>query len=106
VTHLFENAKYNLERGSTHCGKYCCLLTNKILSFLVVFMVKGKIMHTAEMYEKVANIIPAAELQKLSHKQTDTLEELLAELLNVHEGDIEDITHDEIEEAFRKVKKF
>ena len=68
-------------------------------------MVKGKIMHTAEMYEKVANIIPAAELQKLSHKQTDTLEELLAELLNVHEGDIEDITYDEIDEAFRKTKK-
>lgn len=62
-------------------------------------------MHTAEMYEKVANIIPAVELQKLSHKQTDTLEELLAELLNVHEGDIEDITYDEIDEAFRKAKK-
>ena len=63
-------------------------------------------MHTAKVYEKVANIIPADELRGLSHGQTDALEELLAELLNIHDGDIEEITYDEIDEAFRKAKTF
>ena len=63
-------------------------------------------MHTAKVYEKVANIIPADELRGLSHRQTDALEELLAELLNIHDGDIEEITYDDIEEAFRKAKAF
>ena len=30
-------------------------------------------MHTAKVYEKVANIIPADELRGLSHGQTDAL---------------------------------
>ena len=63
-------------------------------------------MHTAKVYEKVANIIPVDELRGLSHGQTDALEELLAELLNIHDGDIEEITYDEIDEAFRKAKTF
>ena len=63
-------------------------------------------MHTAKVYEKVANIIPADELRSLSHRQTDALEELLAELLNIHDGDIEEITYDDIDEAFRKAKAF
>ena len=63
-------------------------------------------MHTAKVYEKVANIIPADELMGLSHRQTDALEELLAELLNIHDGDIEEITYDDIDDAFRKANAF
>ena len=56
------------------------------------------------LYEKVANTISQANLSKLSRRQTDWLEEELSRLSAEKQGDLDEISYDEILIAFDRAK--
>ena len=53
-------------------------------------------MLTHRLYEKVANTISQANLSKLSRSQTDRLEEELSILSAEKQGDIDEISYNDI----------
>ena len=55
-----------------------------------------------KLYEKLANIISQAALNKLSDLQVETLEEELSKLVNEKKGEIEEITYDNLMSAWDK----
>ena len=55
-----------------------------------------------KLYEKLANIISQAALNKLSDLQVETLEEELSKLVNKKKGEIEEITYDDLMSAWDK----
>ena len=55
-----------------------------------------------KLYEKLANIISQAALNKLSDLQVETLEEELSKLVNEKKGEIEQITYDDLMSAWDK----
>jgi hypothetical protein len=55
-----------------------------------------------KLYEKLANIISQAALNKLSDLQVETLEEELSKLVNEKKGEIEEITYDDLMSAWDK----
>ena len=55
-----------------------------------------------KLYEKLANIISQAALNKLSYLQVGTLEEELSKLVNEKKGEIEEITYDDLMSAWDK----
>ena len=55
-----------------------------------------------KLYEKLANIISQAALNKLSDLQVETLEEELSKLVNDKKGEIEEITYDDLMSAWDK----
>ena len=55
-----------------------------------------------KLYEKLANIISQAALNKLSDLQVETLEEELSKLVNEKKGEIEEITYDDLMTAWDK----
>ena len=55
-----------------------------------------------KLYEKLANIISQAALNKLSDLQVETLEEELSKLVNEKRGEIEEITYDDLMSAWDK----
>ena len=55
-----------------------------------------------KLYEKLANIISQAALNKLSDLQIETLEEELSKLVNEKKGEIEEITYDDLMSAWDK----
>ena len=55
-----------------------------------------------KLYEKLANIISQAALNKLSDLQVETLEEELSKLVNEKKGEIEEITYDELMSSWDK----
>ena len=55
-----------------------------------------------KLYEKLANIISQAALNKLSDIQVETLEEELSKLVNQKKGEIEEITYDDLMSAWDK----
>ena len=55
-----------------------------------------------KLYEKLANIISQAALNKLSDLQVETLEEELTKLVNEKKGEIEEITYDDLMSAWDK----
>ena len=61
-------------------------------------------MLTHRLYEKVANTISQVNLSKLSRDQTDWLEEELSHLVAEKNGDIEEISIDDIIKAFGRAK--
>ena len=56
-----------------------------------------------KLYEKLANIISQAALNKLSDLQVETLEEELSKLVNEKKGEIEEITYDDLMSAWDNV---
>ena len=56
------------------------------------------------LYEKVANTISQANLSKLSRSQTDWLEEELSRLSAEKQGEIEEISYDDILKAFDRAR--
>ena len=55
-----------------------------------------------KLYEKLANIISQAALNKLSDLQVETLVEELSKLVNEKKGEIEEITYDDLMSAWDK----
>ena len=55
-----------------------------------------------KLYEKLANIISQAALNKLSDLQVETLEEELSKLVNEKKGQIEEISYDDLMSAWDK----
>ena len=55
-----------------------------------------------KLYEKLANIISQAALNKLSDLQVENLEEELSKLVNEKKGEIEEITYDDLMSAWDK----
>ena len=55
-----------------------------------------------KLYEKLANIISQAALNKLSDLQVEILEEELSKLVNEKKGEIEEITYDDLMSAWDK----
>jgi hypothetical protein len=55
-----------------------------------------------KLYEKLANIISQAALNKLSDLQVETLEEELSKLVSEKKGEIEEITYDDLMSAWDK----
>ena len=55
-----------------------------------------------KLYEKLANIISQAALNKLSDLQVETLEEELSKLVNEKKGEIEEITYVDLMSAWDK----
>ena len=55
-----------------------------------------------KLYEKLANIISQAALNKLSDLQVETLEEELSKLVNEKKGEIEEISYDDLMSAWDK----
>ena len=55
-----------------------------------------------KLYEKLANIISQAALNKLSNLQVENLEEELSKLVNEKKGEIEEITYDDLMTAWDK----
>ena len=55
-----------------------------------------------KLYEKLANIISQAALNKLSDLQVETLEEELSKLVNEKKGEIEELTYDELMSSWDK----
>ena len=55
-----------------------------------------------KLYEKLANIISQAALNKLSDLQIETLEEELGKLVNEKKGEIEEISYDDLMSAWDK----
>ena len=55
-----------------------------------------------KLYEKLANIISQAALNKLSDLQVETLKEELSKLVNEKKGEIEEITYDDLMSAWDK----
>ena len=55
-----------------------------------------------KLYEKLANIISQAALNKLSDLQVETLVEELSKLVNEKKGEIEEITYDELMSSWDK----
>ena len=56
------------------------------------------------LYEKVANTISQSSLSKLSRSQTDWLEEELSRLSAEKQGDIDEISYDDILKAFARAQ--
>ena len=56
------------------------------------------------LYEKVAKTISQANLSKLSRSQTDWFEEELSRLSAEKQGDLDEISYDEILKAFDRAK--
>ena len=56
-----------------------------------------------KLYEKLANIISQAALNKLSDLQVETLEEELSKLVNEKKGEIEEITYDDLMSSWDNV---
>lgn len=61
-------------------------------------------MLTHSLYEKVANTISQSSLSKLSRSQTDWLEEELSRLSAEKQGDIDEISYDDILKAFARAQ--
>ena len=61
-------------------------------------------MLTHSLYEKVANTISQSSLSKLSRSQTDWLEEELSRLSAEKQGDIDEISYDDILKAFGRAQ--
>jgi len=59
---------------------------------------------THSLYEKVANTISQSSLSKLSRSQTDWLEEELSRLSAEKQGDIDEISYDDILKAFARAQ--
>ena len=55
-----------------------------------------------KLYEKLANIISQAALNKLSDLQVETLEEELSKLVSEKKAEIEEITYDDLMSAWDK----
>ena len=55
-----------------------------------------------KLYEKLANIISQAALNKLSDLQVEILEDELSKLVNEKKGEIEEITYDDLMSAWDK----
>ena len=56
------------------------------------------------LYEKVANTISQSSLSKLSRSQTDWLEEELSRISAEKQGDIDEISYDDILKAFARAQ--
>lgn len=61
-------------------------------------------MLTHSLYEKVANTISQSSLSKLSRSQTDWLEEELSRISAEKQGDIDEISYDDILKAFARAQ--
>ena len=61
-------------------------------------------MLTHKLYEKVANTISQANLSNLSRSQTEWLEEELSRLSAKKQGDIDEISYNDILKAFDRAK--
>ena len=55
-----------------------------------------------KLYEKLANIISQAALNKLSDLQVEILEDELSKLVNEKKGEIDEITYDDLMSAWDK----
>ena len=74
---------------------------NLFVSYQLLVQVEGKML-SHKLYEKLANIISQAALNKLSDLQVETLEEELSKLVNKKKGEIEEITYDDLMSAWDK----
>ena len=61
-------------------------------------------MLTHSLFEKVANTISQSSLSKLSRSQTDWLEEELSRISAEKQGDIDEISYDDILKAFARAQ--
>ena len=74
---------------------------NIFVSYQLLVQVEGEML-SHKLYEKLANIISQAALNKLSDLQVETLEEELSKLVNKKKGEIEEITYDDLMSAWDK----
>ena len=74
---------------------------NIFVSYQLLVWVEGEML-SHKLYEKLANIISQAALNKLSDLQVETLEEELSKLVNEKKGEIEEITYDDLMSAWDK----
>ena len=70
-------------------------------SYQLLVQVEGEML-SHKLYEKLANIISQAALNKLSDLQVETLVEELSKLVNEKKGEIEEITYDDLMSAWDK----
>ena len=74
---------------------------NLFVSYQLLVQVEGEML-SHKLYEKLANIISQAALNKLSDLQVENLEEELSKLVNEKKGEIEEITYDDLMSAWDK----